>query len=230
MTSERQWHAAAMLSDPVRRRLFEHISGSPEPVDRDAAAAMAGISRSLAAFHLDRLAQAGLLEVSYRRRGARSGPGAGRPAKYYGRAPGAALELSTPPRNYELAGSVLAETLEGLGSVDESGVKQVARARGAALIDAVRERGGYARPDNDRAQVIEALRTAGFSPVEADDGGIRLRNCPFDNLVQEHRELVCALNLAMLDGATQSAPGARLVARRDTAQGFCCVSLAQIDQ
>ena len=77
----------ALLAEPVRRRLYEFVVGQAGPVDRDAAANGAGIGRPLAAFHLDRLAEAGLLDVTYRRRSGRTGPGAGRPAKFYARAP-----------------------------------------------------------------------------------------------------------------------------------------------
>ena len=33
-----------------------------------------------------------------------------------------------------------------------------------------------------------------------------LRNCPFDALAREHTELVCGMNLAILDAATQQFP------------------------
>src|SRR6478672_6731759 len=91
---------AAVLAEPVRRALYEHIAGRDEAVDRDQAAAATGIGRPLAAFHLDRLAAAGLLEVEYHRRSGRSGPGAGRPAKFYRRARGETA-ISLPPRHYD---------------------------------------------------------------------------------------------------------------------------------
>ena len=53
----------APLADKVRRRLYEHVVAQGAPVDRDAAAGALGIGRPLAAFHLDRLAEAGLLDV-----------------------------------------------------------------------------------------------------------------------------------------------------------------------
>src|SRR6478609_9252931 len=79
--------AIAGLADGVRRSLYRFVVAQPEPVSKDQAAAHAGISRSLAAYHLDRLAGDGLLAVSYARLGGRRGPGAGRPAKLYGVAP-----------------------------------------------------------------------------------------------------------------------------------------------
>ncbi len=75
--------AIALLDEPKRRRLYEYVAESDEPVGRDQAAAALGISRELAAFHLDRLVEGGLLETEYRRRSGRGGPGAGRPAKLY---------------------------------------------------------------------------------------------------------------------------------------------------
>src|SRR5215218_1329714 len=97
----------AALAEPVRRRLYQFVVAQGEPVDRDAAAAGAGIGRPLAAFHLDRLAEAGLLDVTYRRRSGRTGPGAGRPAKFYGPADHE-FSVSVPPRQYDLAAEIFA--------------------------------------------------------------------------------------------------------------------------
>src|SRR3954462_12751352 len=71
------------LAEPVRRRLYAFVSAAGDPVDRDQAAAGTGIPRSLAAFHLDRLVEAGLLQTEFRRRSGRSGPRAGGPAEVY---------------------------------------------------------------------------------------------------------------------------------------------------
>src|SRR4029079_300882 len=78
----------APLADPVRRALYDLLVARPDPVDRDEAAAAAGIGRPLAAFHLDRLAAAGLLDVEFHRRTGRTGPGAGRAGEVYTRAHG----------------------------------------------------------------------------------------------------------------------------------------------
>src|SRR5438045_1003412 len=85
---QRDLDTVALLADPTRRALYEYVSSASDRIDRDAAADGVGIARGLAAFHLDRLAAAGLLVVEYHRRNGRSGPGAGRPAKFYRRAPG----------------------------------------------------------------------------------------------------------------------------------------------
>src|SRR5207244_13615168 len=98
-------------------------------VGRNEAATAVGMQRTLAAFHLDRLAEAGLLEVSFRRLTQRSGPGAGRPAKLYRRA-AREVTVSVPPRDYARAALVLAEAIERSGA--ETALYDSARERGVA--------------------------------------------------------------------------------------------------
>jgi predicted ArsR family transcriptional regulator len=206
--------AIAGLADGVRRTLYRFVAAQPAPVGKDEAAAHAGISRSLAAYHLDRLAADGLLAVTYARRGGRRGPGAGRPAKLYGVA---AIEVSVqlPPRDDTLLARLLAAAVEA----DESGatraaLEREARAEGARAATEHRDRD---EPLND------LLAERGYSPCTANDG-IRMRNCPFHHLVGEHRELVCGLNLALLEelvGAVDDGYRAEL----DPSPDYCCVVL-----
>ena len=222
---------AALLSEPVRRALYEHVAGRDDAVDRDEAAAAVGIGRPLAAFHLDRLVAAGLLVVEYRRRNGRTGPGAGRPAKFYRPTRGLTVELSLPARRYRLAAEIFADGLDR--RPDEPARDQVraaARERGAAL---GRNAAARRRPDSGRAgarrsrpavraSLVEVLAAEGFEPQ--DDGAeIRLRNCPFDVLAAEHRGLTCSMNLALLEGVASSVGDARLQAVARQVDGSCCV-------
>ena len=210
----------AALAEPVRRRLYEFVVAQAEPVDRDGAAAGAGVGRPLAAFHLDRLAEAGLLDVTYRRRNGRTGPGAGRPAKFYARARHGELSVSVPPRHYDLAATILAEGVErGAGSV--APVLEAARAHGRRLAD-----------EASRARAVpplalEVLAAQGYEPVPDADGIIRLRNCPFDALADDHRDLTCSMNLALLEGVVEGLGEPDVVARADPREGSCCVSLVR---
>ena len=204
----------AALAEPVRRRLYEFVVAQPEPVDRDGAAAGAGIGRPLAAFHLDRLAEAGLLDVTYRRRSGRTGPGAGRPAKFYARARHGELSVSVPPRHYDLAAEILAEGVE--------------RGGGAAgpVLDAAREHGRRIAADGPSGRTpIEVLAGQGYEPVVDADGVVRLRNCPFDALVDGHRDLTCSMNLALLEGVVDGLGDGDLDPRADPRDDFCCVAL-----
>src|SRR5205809_139618 len=103
--------AAASLADPIRRRLYELVLAAPQPIGRDEAAAGAGIGRSLAGYHLDQLAEEGLVVTSYARRGGRSGPGAGRPAKHYAPA-GIEVTVQLPARDDALVAHLLATAIE----------------------------------------------------------------------------------------------------------------------
>ena len=68
------------------------------------------------------------------------------------------------------------------------------------------------------------LADEGFQP--SDDGkDIRLRNCPFDALVAEHRGLTCSMNLALLEGLVTSLDQAGLRAVARPVEGSCCVRL-----
>src|SRR5262245_55857856 len=210
----------APLADPVRRALYAFVADQPAPVDRDAAALGVGIGRPLAAFHLDRLAAAGLLDVEFHRRSGRTGPGAGRPAKFYRRARGRETAVSLPPRRYEEVAEILAEGVEG-SEAATSGAMDAARRRGhevAAATAAARTTDG----------LVATLTERGYEPVVGDDGTIRLRNCPFDRLATEHRDLTCSLNLAML-GAVAEDFGDAVAARVDPVDGWCCVSLTPAD-
>ncbi len=108
---DRDLAAIGSLQEPVRRSLYDYVVAQPGDVSRDQAAAGVGVQRNLAAFHLDKLVEAGLLEVTFRRLTGRTGPGAGRPAKLYRRS-GAEHSISVPPRQYDLAAELLAEAVE----------------------------------------------------------------------------------------------------------------------
>ena len=140
--------ALSALDDPTRRRLYDYVAARDRPVARDEAAAGVGVGRTLAAYHLDKLAAEGLLTVAYERRSGRTGPGAGRPAKLYTRAD-RELVASVPPRDYALVARLLAEA----AAHDATGDDRAALGEAAARLgrelrpgDAPRPRGDPARP------------------------------------------------------------------------------------
>jgi hypothetical protein len=63
MDNPEELAAIALLMDPVRWRLYDYLRSSRGPVGRNEAARAANVSRNLASFHLDRMAEANLLEV-----------------------------------------------------------------------------------------------------------------------------------------------------------------------
>jgi predicted ArsR family transcriptional regulator len=206
----------AVLDDPVRRRLYDYIARQPHGVSRSEAAAAAGIQRTLAAFHLDRLAEAGLVDVTFRRLAGQAGPGAGRPAKLYRRA-AAEYQVSVPPRDYRAAAELLAEVVDITGAEPE--LQRSARSRGAAAGRAARWE-APAQPPSDL--VAGALTAQGYQPYR-DGADIRLRNCPFHVLASRYPPLVCGMNLALLEGLLEGAAVTALEAALDPRPGDCCV-------
>ena len=217
------------LGDPLRRALYRHVAERGVPVSRDDAALAVGISRPLAAYHLDKLVDDGLLEARYQRRGGRQGPGAGRPAKHYVRSAGQ-IELSLPARDY----AALAELLAGAVEADPSGAAQAALNRAAGTLgaelgtEAARHTAADGNPDEVLASLRQTLADRGYEPYDDPDGAIRLRNCPFDRIAAHHRQLVCGTNLAMLQGLADHLDGDPPVrAVLDPQPGRCCVVLTR---
>ena len=226
MKDDLQTEALALLAEPVRRRLYDHVIAAPRPVDRDEAAAALGIGRPLVAFHLDRLVRGGLLDVEYHRRSGRSGPGAGRPAKFYLRPVDRQVEVSLPPRRYGLAAELLARGLERSGPQAIDAVVDVARAAGREIVAAARARDPGS---TGTSAVVEALVDNGYQPFADETGAIRLRNCPFDALVDQHRTLTCAMNLALLEPLAAELSNGALEASPRPVDGYCCVAIAPSD-
>jgi predicted ArsR family transcriptional regulator len=216
----------ALLDEPVRRALYLYVSRQPEPVGRDEAADATGTTRENTAFHLDKLVEEGLLEASYRRLGGKTGPGAGRPAKLYQRSR-QEVHLTLPARRYDLAAELLAQGLEARpGKNPRAGVASAARKFGAALGAEARSRirAGAGRAALLR-RAIDVLEENGFEPAQERGDVIRLRNCPFDALVREHRELVCGMNLAFMEGVVAGLEAGGIRATMDPQVGLCCVAL-----
>ncbi|MFB4320265.1 helix-turn-helix transcriptional regulator [Actinomadura sp. 21ATH] len=210
--------AIAVLQDPLRRRLYAYVGAQGHEVSRNEAAEAAGVQRTLAAFHLDKLVEAGLLETVSRRLTGRSGPGAGRPAKLYRRAPGERA-VSLPPRDYRTAAELLAETAEAAGLDEE--LRAAARRQGRALRGGEPPCGASGDPGapGDLGDVARLLERRGYEP-HADGAVLRMRNCPFDALSERFPPLVCGMNLALLEGLLEGAEGVRV--RIDARPGWCC--------
>src|SRR4051812_2089103 len=185
--------ALHLLAVPTRRRVYDAVRAGDGPQTRESVAAATGISKRLAAFHLDLLADGGLLDVDYARPAGRSGPGAGRPAKRYRPAP-VDLELRLPARRYDLAARILAR------AVAESAGGDAQQAAMAAARDEGEQIGRQRRPGR-RLSAAATLDTAhdvladlGYEPAHAGDRCLRLRNCPFRGVVDVAPPLVCQVN------------------------------------
>ena len=208
--------SVSCLDDPVRGRLYAFVSGRGEPVGRDEAAAAVGIGRALAVYHLDKLVEAGLLTASYRRPPGRGGPGAGRPAKVYARSRGEFM-VTVPVREYELAAGLLVQAV----AADRSGQA------GAALQAAAWKLGAdLAQRDQAGHPTLEsALSEYGYEPRQDEAGTVRMRNCPFRHLAELQPDLVCHMNLALIQGLAAGLDPGGPQPVLDPEPEHCCVAI-----
>jgi|SRR4051794_2524812 len=209
---ERDLERLEALAEPTRRRLYAYVAGRVDAVGRDEAAEGLGLPRHAVKFHLDRLVESGLLVAEYRRLSGRTGPGAGRPAKLYRRAPGE-VSLSVPPRRYAVVAEVLAEAVERAAAGGEELPVAVRRA--------ARSAGGRLSGDGPHG-VLEALTALGYEP-RAGTARVELANCPYQALAARHTDLVCGLNEALVEGLLPALEPAGATAELDPAPGRCCV-------
>jgi predicted ArsR family transcriptional regulator len=223
-----QISAISVLNEPLRRALYAYVLSRSGAVGREEASKAVGITRELAAFHLDKLLEEGLVDVEYRRLSGREGPGAGRPAKLY-RASDRQLEISLPGRRYELAARLLAEAFAQQGTNPGQALDEVAHRFGEDLGAQARRRLGR-RPTNTRLlrTTCQVLREQGFEPTESG-GTVRLRNCPFQSIARDHPELVCGMNLSLARGLLAGLGAGGLQARLEPQPGMCCVALSLVE-
>ena len=218
----------AGLAEPTRRALYLYVQAQRSAVSRDDAAAGVGVPRHRAKFHLDKLVEDGLLEVEFARRTGRQGPGAG-PAKLY-RPATREFAVTLPQRNYELAGRLMARGITGARGAGRPVVETLdhaAREQGRELAAAaLRRAGDDPAPEALQAAARSVLDEQGY--VTRADG--TFANCPFHALAAEHTDLVCGMNLAIVEGMLGGLPPLPVAAVLDPGEGRCCVRLAATDR
>ncbi len=213
------------LVDPLRRKLYLFVCAQAHAVGREEAADATGVSAHKVKFHLDRLVTEGLLEVEFARLSGKGGPGAGRPAKLYRRAE-AEVAVSLPERNYELAGQLMAEAIEtsvSTGTPVIEALNRAAAVRGSAI---GRDASNNGVQTDALDLACKTLAAHGYEP-HRDDGVVTMANCPFHALTDGHTDMVCGMNLALIDGIVNEIGEEKITSTLDPAPGRCCVTLTQ---
>lgn len=202
----------AVLADPLRRRIHNAL-GDGRARTRGEVSEALGVPRSTAAFHLERLAAAGLVSVESRRLNGRAGPGAGRPSKLYRLVDRELAELE--PRRYALAGEVMAEAIElaARGESPRGALRRAADGAGRRLAQGA-------------TGLVEALDAAGFAP-RSEGADVVLGVCPFHRLAQARPGVVCELNHALVCGMASAVGEATEGVLLDPGAGECCLRLAE---
>lgn len=219
--------AVSLLAEPIRRALYDFVRRQSHAVSRDEAAEAVDIQRSLAAFHLDRLAEAGLLAVEFRRLSGRTGPGAGRPAKLYRRSE-RELKIRLPARDYELLARLLTEALSADDDARPGRLAEVAAERGRSIAEEAKSRAQGTRGQAKLwEQVFAVLEDRGFEP-RREGGRILLGNCPFASIAGDYPDIVCQANEAMIQGLVDAVGSKAVDVRFEPGGPGCCVSLAGV--
>lgn len=221
--------SVAALGDPIRRRLYEFVTGQSEPVSRDMAAAGVEIARHIAKFHLDKLEEEGLLETEYRRPSGKKGPGAGRPTKYYRRS-SREISVSLPERHYDLAARVLAQaiTASQMSNIPIAlALEKSATNFGQQMAKEVQNKleGGSGKVSLTDA-ISEVLDDHGYEPRN-EENRLILANCPFHSLAKEYTALICGINHNLMSALINELPPT-FKAELEPAAGRCCVTLNEI--
>jgi predicted ArsR family transcriptional regulator len=219
--------AIAVLEDDLRSRMYVFIRAKGRPVSRDEAADHVGISRKLAAFHLDKLVERGLLTAHYARLPGRGGRGAGRSSKLY-EPSDLEVDVSIPERRYDIVGEIMVDALTDDSTERPRDVaRRIAYDRGHVIGEEVKAELRLRPPGSERTLAVaeETLTDYGFEPYRVGDETISLRNCPFHDLSRRAPELVCGLNREFIDGLLRGLGNESVEAALEPTPGECCVKL-----
>jgi predicted ArsR family transcriptional regulator len=183
------------LGDDTRFAIYQELGRTPSPLSASDLAERLSLHPNTVRPHLDRMREAGLVEVEPIHRGT-----VGRPQLRYSLAPGAPGLGLDPPAHTLLAGllAALAEQLGGDG-LDASNLGR----RWGTDANTRRQSGRGCL-----GALMTELDRLGFDPVQSelgpDGSGRRVRvdflHCPFRELAEAYPELVCHLHRGIVDG------------------------------
>jgi predicted ArsR family transcriptional regulator len=185
------------LGDDTRYAMYQELARSTSALSAQDLAEALGIHANTVRLHLDRLRDAGLVEVEAVHRGT-----VGRPQHLYSLAAGAPGLGFDPPAHALLAG-LLAAMAERVGADSDDAVA-TGRAWGA-------ERGAAARTGDCVGALEAELGHLGFEPA-TEAGRIDFLHCPFRELAQAYPELVCNLHRGLCEGVVAAVGGGNIQA------------------
>lgn len=183
------------LADDTRFRLFRYLRLSGRPVSVRELSTRLGLHPNTLRPHLRRLEEVGLVT-----RDSGRAAGVGRPQTLYS----ASGDREQDDRgDYRLLTEILCGLVRGKRAIERA--ETLARDWGHFLITQDRPKpGAPAAPRRNLAILQEAMAKAGFDPrfrrVDKGAVDITLRDCPARDLLDEHRDLVCALHRGLLEG------------------------------
>jgi predicted ArsR family transcriptional regulator len=210
------------LADDTRFRLYRYLGLSGRPVSIRELSTRLSLHPNTLRPHLRRLEEAGLVA-----REARRGATVGRPQTMY-----SAVEPHRKDgREYRLLSEILAGLLVGRRSQERAAA--LAEQWGRYLVGRGAPRPGAPRSSRRSLAILqEAMAEAGFDPrfrrMDASTVEVTMRNCPFRDLLDDHRDLVCAVHRGLLDGMFAAVvPSLRMESFQPLAERTTCRVVAR---
>jgi predicted ArsR family transcriptional regulator len=191
------------LGDETRFAMYRELAQSTTPLSAQDLADALGLHANTVRLHLERLREAGVVEVEAIHRGT-----VGRPQHYYSLAPGAPGLGFDPPAHALLAG-LLAAMAERIGA-DRVDAEKTGHAWGV-------EAGKRTKSRSCLDSLAAELARLGFQPAadeDVDENGqarIDFLHCPFRELAEAYPELVCNLHRGLCEGVVDQAGSGSVV-------------------
>jgi predicted ArsR family transcriptional regulator len=181
------------LADDTRYRLYRHLRLVGRPVSVREMAGRLSLHPNTLRPHLRRLEEAGLVAHQVRKT-----PGVGRPQTLYR----AVEPVGDEGRDFRLLAEMLCGLLHTRRDIERA--TGLAREWGGYLVTQGGPKPGVRLPARQNlAALQEAMARAGFEPrFRRSDSTLEvtLRDCPFRDLADEYRDLVCSLHRGLLEG------------------------------
>ncbi|TML43716.1 MAG: ArsR family transcriptional regulator [Actinobacteria bacterium] len=189
------------LGDNTRYAIYLELARSPLALSTADIAEALELHPNTVRPHLERMREAGLLDVEVDNRGT-----VGRPQHLYSLASDSP-SLGLEPPVYPVLSGMLARVAAALGPTPEE-VAETGRIQGRAAAVRRAEAAAPAGADRDRAgacvaAVMAELADMGFDPASAGDGivtTVAFTRCPFRELAEAYPELVCHLHRGIVEG------------------------------
>ncbi len=195
------------LGDETRYAIYNELAESTGPLPAQELADRLGLHANTVRLHLERLRDAGIVEVEAMHHGR-----VGRPQHRYSLAPGAPGLGFDPPAHALLAG-LLAAVAEKVGAGSES-ARAVGHAWGLEAVKRSRSR-RRKRDATLLGELVDQSDRLGFEPAAdepapGDPVRVDFLHCPFRELAEAYPDLVCSLHRGLCEGILEGTGGAKV--------------------
>ena len=194
MPESRDLEVHKALADDTRYRMYHYIGLAGRPVSVREMSRRLALHPNTLRPHLRRLEEAGLIAREIRKTAS-----VGRPQTMYS----IRETEGEDAREYRLLAEMLSGVVRGTRALQQA--RELARQWGSYLVAQGGPKPGVKLPARRNLAVLqEAMAKAGFQPRFRREAGsgieITLRDCPFRDLADDHRDLVCTLHRGLVEG------------------------------